>query len=382
MNIDFSPYFNFLKLISFEDYCVLTYLILFAVQVFYYLFFFSRLSFYNPKELKHKYEPVSIIICAKNERDNLLNYLPLYFSQNYPEFEVIVVNDNSSDDTEDVLKAFALQNKKIKIVNVPDTDQFFGSKKFALTLGIKAAKYNNLLLTDADCKPNSLEWIEKMSNYDANKELILGYGAYERKKGLLNLLIRYETFFTALQYFSYALAKLPYMGVGRNIAYKKDLFFNNKGFASHQHVLSGDDDLFVNQVANSKNTQIIICDQASTISIPKQSFKDWINQKKRHFMAGRHYKIKHKVLLSLYQISALLFISLFIYLIIVITPFHLILGVFLLRLLIQMLIFRFAGKKLHCVNLFWTAPILEVFFLIFNPAIHIANIIAKNTKWN
>jgi glycosyltransferase involved in cell wall biosynthesis len=352
------------------------------VQLIYYGAIFSRLAFYKIKESKNNTQPVSIIICAKNERSNLLDYLPIYFSQKYAQFEVIVVNDHSIDDTADVLKAFALQHKNLKIVIVPDNDRFFGSKKFALTLGIKAAQYDCVLLTDADCKPCSSEWLQLMSNYSENNKIVLGVGNYERKKGLLNQLIRFETFYTALQYLSFALVKMPYMGVGRNLAYHSDLFFKNKGFATHQHILSGDDDLFINEVATKNNTQIVINEKAHTISQPKTTFKAWVRQKKRHFLTGGHYKFKHKLMLGVLQLSQLVFIALFIVLVIKVRPVYLIVGIFLLRYLIQMLIFKLSANKIGGKDLIFLAPFFEIFFMVFNPLLVISNQLIKQVKWN
>ncbi len=373
---------RFLEFNYLIDYLVALYLICFVVQLFYYLFYFSRLAFHKPKDFAQTLEPVSIIICAKNERDNLLEFLPLYLNQNYPEFEVIVVNDHSVDDTEDVLKAFALQYKKLRIVNVPDNDRFFGSKKFALTLGIKAAKYDKVLLTDADCKPTSENWARHMSSYEKGKQIILGYGAYEKQKGLLNKLIRFETFYTAVQYLSFAFAKIPYMGVGRNLAYHSELFFGNKGFASHQHILSGDDDLFINEVATKYNSQVVIHPDAQTVSKPKETFKAWFRQKRRHFSTGQYYRFKHKFMLGLLQLSQYLFVLLFILLMFRVKPMYLILSAFGLRLIIQLLFFQMSSKKIGGSDLVIFSPIFELFFMIFNPIIVISNIISRKIKWN
>ncbi len=373
---------RFLEFNYLIDYLVALYLFCFLIQLFYYLFYFARLAFHKPKGISENLEPISIIICAKNERENLLEFLPIYLNQNYPEFEVIVVNDHSVDDTEDVLKAFALQYKKLKIVNVPDNDRFFGSKKFALTLGIKAAKYDKVLLTDADCKPASENWAKYMSSYEKGKKIILGVGQHEKQKGLLNKLIRFETFYTALQYLSFALGKAPYMGVGRNLAYHTELFFNNKGFASHQHILSGDDDLFINEVANKYNTQVMVHSDAHTISKPKTTFKAWFRQKRRHYTTGKYYKFKHKLMLGMLQISQYLFMVLFVGLVVNVKLFYLILGVFMFRLLLQMLIFKLSSNKIGGKDLIIFSPLFEVFFMIFNPIIVISNIISRKIRWN
>ncbi len=380
--MDVKELIKFVELNSWWDYLIIIYLVSFVIQLFYYLFIFSRLAFFKSGENNEKQEPVSVIICAKNERDNLLEYLPLYLNQDYPKFEVVVVNDNSVDDTEDVLKAFTLQFNHLKIVNVPDTDRFFKSKKFALTLGIKGAQYDKLLLTDADCKPSSPHWIKHMSQYDKNSDIILGFGAYERKKGLLNKLIRFDTFYTALQYLSFALAKLPYMGVGRNLSYHSELFFNNRGFANHQHILSGDDDLFINEVANKHNAKVVIHEDAFTVSNPKTTYKAWVRQKKRHLTTGSHYRFKHKFILGMLQASQFVFIGLFVLLVIKVRPVYLIVGVFVIRYLIQMLIFKLSVNKIGGKDLIILSPVLELFFMLYNPMLVLANQVNKKNKWN
>lgn len=187
--------FSFFPPHSIWDWMVILFIFMFIVQVFYYLYFFTKIAFYKPTITQQQTVPVSVIVCAKNERENLLAFLPLILSQDYPDFEVIVVNDNSVDDTQDVLKAFSLQHNNLKVVTVPDNDRFYGNKKFALTLGIKAAKNEIVLLTDADCKPTSNQWINLMTAYEnPQKKIILGVGNYEQQPGFLNKLIRFETF--------------------------------------------------------------------------------------------------------------------------------------------------------------------------------------------
>lgn len=383
MTNNFSNQFIFLGFNNWIDYIVVLFLVVFVVQLVYYLGVFSRFAFYKRKEEQtHPFEPVSVVICAKNERDNLLNFLPEFLAQDYPIFEVIVVNDHSVDDTEDVLKAYSFQHPNLKIVNVPDNDRFYGSKKFALTLGIKAAQYENILLTDADCRPTSDQWIKLMSNYAANKSIVLGFGAYEKQSGMLNKLIRFETFFTAIQYFSFALCKMPYMGVGRNLAYKKELFFKNRGFSNHQHILSGDDDLFINEVANKTNTQLVFEKASHTVSLPKTTFSAWVRQKKRHLSTGKHYQFKHQLALGIYPLSLFIFICSFVLLVVTQTSLYLIVGAIVLRYLIQMLIFKKSIDKLEGKDLLLLAPFFELFYLFFQPILLISNFVKKNSRWS
>ena len=263
----------------------------FLTQMGYYLLVYLKLPLYKPAKKRKSAKSVSVIICAKNEEENLEQFLPRVLEQDYPEFEVVVVNDCSTDGTEQLLSEMSVRYKHLRYTSIPSNEKFLHGKKLAVTIGLKSARYNHVLLTDADCYPASNLWLQKMtSNFTSEKKIVLGYGGYERRKGLLNLLIRYETVFTAIQYLSYAIGGRPYMGVGRNLAYEKFLFFNNKGFASHYHLSSGDDDLLVNEIAVKENTAVEISKESHTLSIPKTSFRNWIKQKKRHLSAGVHYK--------------------------------------------------------------------------------------------
>jgi len=198
--------------------------------------------------------------------------------------------------------------KSLNVVELTQEAIHISGKKYPLSIGIREAKHEVLLLTDADCVPASEHWVEKMQDgYDGNIEIVLGYGAYHKKSGLLNKLIRFETFHTALQYLSYALAGTPYMGVGRNLSYKKSLFFKSKGFSSINHIPSGDDDLFINKTATKDNTAVVIDPDAITRSIPKTTWSAWMRQKSRHYTTAKYYKPKHKFLLGLYFATQFMF---------------------------------------------------------------------------
>ena len=277
------------------------------IQLGYYLLVFLKLPRYKTSKKRRSQKSISIIICAKNEEENLERFLPRVLEQDYSEFEVVVVNDCSTDGTEDLLSEFSVRYKHLRYTSIPANEKFLHGKKLAVTIGLKSARYDHVLLTDADCYPVSNLWLQKMaSNFTREKKIILGYGGYERRRGLLNLLIRYETVFTAIQYLSYAIKGRPYMGVGRNLAYEKELFFNNKGFASHYHLSSGDDDLFVNEIAVKENTAIEISKESHTLSIPKTTFRIWIKQKKRHLSAGTHYNRGSRIRLAGELISRML----------------------------------------------------------------------------
>lgn len=223
-----------------------------------------------------------------------------------------MVDDNSFDDTKYLLEEFQKTYKQLHVVQLKQEAKLIPGKKFPLSVGIKTAKYEIVLLTDADCVPASEFWIDKMQQtFDDDTEIVLGYGAYHKKSGILNKLTRWETFHTALQYLSYALARKTYMGVGRNLSYKKTIFYRHKGFSAHNNIPSGDDDLFINKAATKNNTKINIDKDAFTLSDGPKTWQQWIRQKNRHYSTGKFYKPVHKILLGLYSFTHFLFYPLF-----------------------------------------------------------------------
>ena len=286
-------------------------LLAFIVQIYYYTRYFMGIIRHN--KLVHDEEirfandnpAVSVIICARDEEDNLRKYLPFVLEQDYENYEVIVINDGSTDGTDDFLAYISKQYpEKLRTSFVPRGATNISTKKLGLTLGIKAAKHDLLLFTDADCLPEGKDWLSSMTrNFDKDTEFVLGYGGYLREKGFLNKIIKYDTLFAALQYLGMAEAGKPYMGVGRNLAYRKETFFRMKGFASSLNLKSGDDDLFVNQGANADNTRIEVSSASITWSEPKKTFKDWALQKERHLSVADRYSSGSKIRLATEPIS-------------------------------------------------------------------------------
>ena len=355
-----------------------------SLQLLYFLFFFGRLWLFKPaKSNKEPVSgPVSVIICARNESANLLEHLPHFFDQDYPDYEVVVVDDRSVDDTPQVLRAFAVRQPRLKIVTIPDTETFYAGKKFGLTLGIKAASHDRLLFSDADCKPASRNWISEMvCGFQPGTDIVLGFGGYVKKSGLLNALIRYDTFNVAMNYFSFALGGVPYMGVGRNLAYRKELFFKHKGFARHQHIQSGDDDLFVNQAGNSKNVRIVMSPESHTHSEPETTWSDWIRQKRRHLTTGFHYATRDKLLLGGLEFTRFMFFVTLIVLLSVQYAPIVVGSVFLARLIVQQSTNFVVMKRLETRDLWPFSVFFELVFLIFYPILGCINLAIKQNKW-
>ena len=344
-------------------------------QLYYQLYFFRRLAFYQPKKKSQSQEyPVSVIICGRDEAHNLAKNLPGVLVQDYKStHEVIVINDNSTDESKYLLDEFRKSFKNLVPVPLTQEAKMIPGKKFPLSIGIKTAKYEIVLLTDADCVPASEHWMKKMQDgFEPGIDIVLGYGAYRKLPGLLNKLIRFETFHTALLYLSYALAGKTYMGVGRNLAYKKDLFFKNKGFSSINHIPGGDDDLFINKVSTQTNTAIVIEPDAHTVSEPKKRWSDWTRQKFRHYTTAKYYKSSHKLSLGLYTFSHILIYPLGI----VCGLFFnwwITLALFLLRLGVQGFIYKKAMNRLN-ENDLWPLFIffdiwMFIYYFLFAPAL-------------
>jgi poly-beta-1,6-N-acetyl-D-glucosamine synthase len=360
----------------------------FIILMAYYWGIFSQLAFYRKKTDHIENHPVSVIICAKNEYTNLKKNLPLILEQDYTDFEVVLVNDCSDDDSDYLLKKFSEQYPHLNVVTIKQNVNFFTGKKFALAVGIKSAKHDLVLLTDADCIPKSRRWIfEMQKNFSDKKQIILGYSGYEKRKGFLNRMIRYDTIYTAIQYLSWSLSGMTYMGVGRNLAYNRDLFFKSKGFTSHYHIPSGDDDLFINQVAKRGNTCIEIIPESQTFSAPKLNWNDWFRQKKRHYSTGGLYKKKHKLMLGLFPLCNLLFYAMLIFLLIRLVHdlslynIILVLSFYVLKTASQMFIFKKCMKRLDEKNLLLISPVMDFIFIILNPLIAFTNLLVQDNKW-
>ena len=279
-----------------------------SIQLFYVAIVFGRLAFYKEEEKKpHAQPPISIIIAARNESDNLYDNLPYILTQDYPEFEVIIVNNQSIDDSSWLLKALCLQHKNLRVVEIAKNKHLLPGKKLPITLGVKGAKYENMVFTDADCRPASNKWLSIMAaSFSDKKQIVLGYAPYYKSKGIINKIIRYDTAFIGVSYLSMALVKLPYMGVGRNLAYSKKVFDAVKGFKSHYSLPSGDDDLFIQEAAVNQNYTIQISPESFCFSSPATTWKSWIRQKTRHYTTSSRYNFIKKALLGIYPISLLM----------------------------------------------------------------------------
>lgn len=338
--------------------------------------------------------PVSVIVCAHDEADNLRELVPLLLSQDYPHFEVVIVNDRSNDSTFDFLLAETQKDPRLKMVNVNSTPERVNGKKYGLTLGIKAASYEWILLTDADCRPAGNQWIRSMSrHFSGNNQFVLGFSPYFSRPGFLNRFIRFETLVTAIQYFAFGWMKNPYMGVGRNLAYRKSLFLEQKGFNNFLHVTGGDDDLFVNMHARGSNTALELSAESQMHSLPRTTWSDYYQQKIRHLSVGKRYRLWHRILLGLFSASWVITwftaIALFIALPVALRgpdlwqarETYLVLAPFVLRWILLILLFRAMLTKASLGFALWTLPILDIIYAIYYLSTGLVALTTKKIRW-
>jgi len=356
-------------------------LFILALQVTYISFFLlAFLKKRNENELQP--QAVSVIVCAHDEEKNLKELVPLLLQQDHPLFEVIIVEDRCNDGTFDYLLEETKKDARLKMVRVVQKPDHIQGKKFGLTLGIKAAQYDWVLLTDADCRPLGTDWVKSMSKkFTAETQIVLGFSSYERRPGLLNSFIRFETLLTALQYMGFALLGRPYMGVGRNLAYRKSLFLDNKGFNNYLSVTGGDDDLFVNQHATGKNTRIVMGKEALVYSKPKDNWKEFYFQKLRHLSVGKHYRFSSKVLLGLFSLTWM-GVWFFVLPVLFFTPyFSLTLASLALRWLLLIVLLHTGSRKMGDPFEAWKTPFLDFIYAFYYLVAGSIALVTKKVRW-
>jgi len=345
------------------------------VQLYYILGVFTRLLFGRPADSLASPPAVSVVVCAHNELENLRALLPMLNEQDYPQYEVIVMDDRSWDGTADFADTEAKEWSRVRFLHIEQEYDHVTPKKYAITTAIRNAKYDIILLTDADCRPTTDQWIRGMVNYlTPDKQIVLGFSPYEKQSGFLNRLIRFETFYVAVQFLSLALSGKPYMGVGRNLMYRKSLFLQNKGFYSHLRVMGGDDDLLMNEISTPQNTAVCLDPDAYMVSIPKNTWSAWYWQKKRHLSVSKYYKFPNKVRLAIlsgtHVLGWLLFISLGIWVGLSYPPLQVgfiiaAASVFGLRLLSQWIVLGIASRKLYKSVGWFTIPFMDLVLFFY-----------------
>ena len=354
------------------------------VHLLFVLLTYTRLAFHKvrPEQLSNELKPVSIVIAARNESKNLFTHLPFIMEQDYPQFEVIVINHQSLDDSQYILEAYAQRYPNLKIIKVERSKHLKYGKKLPLTIGIKGAKYENLLLTDADCQPASDQWIKSMSkHFTEKKQIVMGYGPYTKENGLLNKVIRFDTAWIAMNYLSFAKLGVPYMGIGRNLGYTKSVFNAAEGFKSHYSLSSGDDDLFIQDAAKQKNYTINIEPESFCYSKGSSSWKSWFKQKSRHYTTSEKYRVIKKLMLRIYPLTMLAMTTSFVILMFDSNFRWLNLAIFTLILIIKWIVLGRSFKKLDESKFIALLPLLDLLYALLTPLMFYAVDKTDSKKW-
>jgi len=372
--------FNFLN-----DPVILIFFWVFAisllVQLGYFWIVFSKLAFYKAKQSADEQVPVSVVVTAHNNYIDLRSNLPYLLEQDYPEFEIMVVNDNSTDGSDELLQDLSKQYNNLRIVDLKQQLNWFKGRKFPLSLGIKSAQYDLLLLTDITCRPQSKLWLHEMATaYNTGTEIILSYASFHTGSKL-NFWYRFSAFYDGLFYISMALAGIPFKGIGKNLSYKKQLFYRRKGFSSHYKIDVGDDELFINQTAKKSNTRVQISSNSKITHVKAFTISQWFKAEKSLLLIRKYFKTSSRILLSLFHSGTFLFYLSFILLLVFGANWIVILSLFCLRLVSQMLIFGLAAKKLGEKNLLLLSPLLEILLIIINFLIWTGLLFSRKNKW-
>ena len=323
--------------------------ILFFIQSCYHLGLYRNLYLHSRKEKQETdTPPLSVILVAKDAASDLQKNLPAILEQDYPDFEVIVIYDQSSDDDcEDVLKLLEDKYPHLHHSFIPDSARYISHKKLGITMGIKASHHEWLVFTEPNCRPSSNQWLRKMArNFTNGTDIVLGYSNYEKTKGWFNRKVTFDTLMNTMRYLGKAVDGHPYTGCGRNLAYRKSLYYEQKGFTSHLNLQRGEDDLFINQVANGKNTRVEASPESIVRITAPHYQKDWYEDKLNYHLTSRLYKGFSRYLMGFETCTRLLFLLMVIVCIVygILTQSWIVLGtaimLWLLRYLMQVMVFR------------------------------------------
>jgi len=352
-----------------------------AVLLFFHLRMFARLAFRKTSVEPDRDLPVSVVICARNEARALETLIPLLMDQDHGTFEVVVVNDRSEDDTWELLQFLKPGYERLRPVDIQADEKFNYGKKLALGVGVRAAKHPHVLLTDADCVPPGRDWISVMAaGFRGGRGIVIGHSPYAEQPGLTNILERYDGCAKAAQYMGFALAGLPYMGVGRNLGYTSDLFFAAKGPRRHDHLMSGDDDLFINQVARAGNTAVVADPRSFMATRPTPDLMAWVRRKRRHYTTAAHYRFVHQLLLTLLPLARLVFWVALVLLAIGGGWREVAIGAA-IKVGLLLPLTMACLHKLRAGTITWFALPLEWLFLLLDPLLYASTILVKPKRW-
>jgi poly-beta-1,6-N-acetyl-D-glucosamine synthase len=361
---------------------LMAFLAVLVIQLAYHWFFFSRLAFFKPTTAPAEKLPVSVIIVVHNQYQLIRQNLPELLGQDYPDFEVLVVDDTSDDGSDEVLEKLAETFSNLRVVKLTQSLNWFKGRKFPLSLGIKSASHEFLLLTDIRFRPEGKNWISQMvAAYTPDTAIALGYATFNTTSKI-NKWLRFMAFYDGMLYLSMALSGMPFKGIGPNLSYRKSLFYRHKGFSSHYVINAGDDELFVNKAATRKNTEIRISADSQVKCTKPMTFIQWLENEKTRLAIRRFFKPGHRMMISLFSATTLFFYALFAAMLVIHVQLPVIIGIFLIRLLSQLVIFGLIQKKLSEKKLLWVTPIFDLALSFIDLAIWLRMLFTKKSKWS
>lgn len=326
---------------------------------------------------------VSIVMVVHNEAEFLKKSLPYLLEQDYPDFEVVIVDYKSTDDTHFVLKVCADNYPQLKPISFHKDVNMFQGKKYPLSIGIKSATKEVILLTEAECTPCSFNWISHMmEGYCGGMQMVLGYNLVKSSGNLLGAFQQYENMVYSASYLGSAMMGMPYTATGRNLSYRRNFFFKKGGFISHYSIPDGADDLFVNQNANSGICALVMHKDAVVSSEPRSTFNLWHQDRTHRLYTRRYYGLKDRLLLSIYPLSQLVFLVALILLFVgQVFPWQLLLGFLLLKIIWQIVCSIPLAKLFEIKKIHFFAPFFELYFLITNTFLTCFALRRKNKQW-
>jgi hypothetical protein len=293
-----------------------------------------------------------------------------------------VADDNSDDGSDELLEKLTEQHANLRVVKLTQSLNWFKGRKFPLSLGIKSANHDVLLLTDIQFRPAGKNWISELAgSYSENTEIVLGYATYDTSSKL-NKWLRFMAFYDGLVYLSMALSGRTFKGIGSNLSYRKSLFYRHKGFSSHYVINAGDDELFVNRTATGRNVRIQVSGNSMVKSAKPVSLLQWLAKEKTRLSIRRYFKFSHRALISVFSTSTFLFYLIFILLLLLQIQWPVVVGLFAVRFISQMIIFGLAQKRLSEKNLLLLSPFFEVILVLVDLFIWIRLLLSKKSTWN
>ncbi|MBR6904753.1 MAG: glycosyltransferase [Bacteroidales bacterium] len=353
-------------------------LILFGVitliQLVYYYVIYGRFAFHRKKSaLGFRDIPVSVVIVVRDDAALAVQNLPLLLEQQYSSYEIVIVNDRSRDEHSlQAIREYKDRFPNIKLVDLSTAVSTSRGKKMAISMGVKCATYDHILLTSPDCKPASRLWLSKMAqNFQFQQRIVLGYNTFEKKKGIYSHFLHFDNLISAVQYFAHALMHSTYRGDLNNVAFVRPLFYKQNGFIAYNHLLYGEEDIFIHRASTPNNVAVEFDPDAVTLQQHSPSYGYWRLHKVSLFFTRKFNSLKNRILLSGYELTNLLFYGILALAIVISMhqplALYIAIGIAVLRIASLYVVMGIAAKKLHETQIIPQLLFYDLLFAILTP---------------